>query len=137
MKRCILFVKSENPLFIASKFFGGIVTSHFLILEPSIIPGYTTAFIRGKNARMKKKPSVLNTLANVYGYPCTIIPDGLDKYSNLEVIWESLEMTEERWVRFAQKCLDGIRIEELDYTRQKEVEKLKEKLYGPPKADIG
>ena len=104
MKRRILLVKSRTPFFIAYKFFGGVVTNYFLVLEPSIIPGYKTIFIKSSSLMNLKKPSIQSVKS---GVSCGLFPDSVS--SDLEVLWESLEMTEERWTEFAKKCKEGLR----------------------------
>lgn len=110
MKRCILLVKSKTPFFITSKFFGGVVTSYFLVLEPSILPGFKTIFIKSSSLMNLKKPSIQSTVS---GVSCILVPDA-NIVNDLEVLWESLEMTEERWTAFAKKCTRGMREDELE-----------------------
>lgn len=108
MKRRILLVKSKTPFFITNKFFGGVVTNYFLVLEPSILPGYKTIFIKSSSLMNLKKPSI-QSVKN--GVSCSLVHDFVS--SGLEILWESLEMTEERWTEFAKKCKESLREEEL------------------------
>lgn len=115
MKRCILFVQCNQSLYVQSKFFGGFFKTCFLILRPSIFPDTETLFIIG-GGKFKKKPIISGI--NIKNTISTKIVGIKDIRFEMKILWESMEISHDKWKEFAKYCYLGTRYEELTDDRK-------------------